>query len=146
MFYVDANNTIQGLYNTLSTPNTNFTKHLVSSQNLQTSDDLFIRTCVTSFTDVYATMYLYYLGREGVVRKYVFNTVYEGLNEMYDLPDLTGAREVECQFAGGMETLWTLNNASRLTSWYRDANIKGDWNQGRSQLCENFENSTYIVI
>ncbi|KAF2679065.1 hypothetical protein K458DRAFT_435305 [Lentithecium fluviatile CBS 122367] len=147
IFYVDLNNTIQGLYGAPSSTSTNWIVHPIASQELQTSDGLFIRTCVTTDNSTKTSMYLYYVDQHNVVQKYAF-TGYPALEmmRMEDLPNLIGTREIECQFAGGVETLWTLNEASRLTSWYRPEATKGEWTKGYTSTETALEASSILSI
>ncbi|KAF2463988.1 uncharacterized protein BDR25DRAFT_396931 [Lindgomyces ingoldianus] len=137
VFYVDNNNMVQGLF---GTPSVSYVSkwfvHPVGSQQLKTSDSLFLRSCVASDSARYkyamnASLYLYYGASDGSIQKFAFwNRTKDPWQHIDDLPDLQGATEVECQFARGIETLWTTNNKSRIISWYR-SNVTGwHWKQG----------------
>jgi len=115
-----------------------FQEHPVSSLNLSVSDNMFLRSCVVvdyttySYTNTSSdNVWLYFQDEKGVMRRFVFTGLSSPRGEeMADLPELGSARELECQFAGGVETLWLADEASHLTSFYRSENTTWDWVKG----------------
>ncbi|KAF2269092.1 hypothetical protein CC78DRAFT_575191 [Lojkania enalia] len=138
VFYVDNDNYIQGLYGRPTTSSSymaTWLPHSIGSLQLKTADSLFIRTCVAADSQNYTyasymSMYLYYAIPGGGIKKYGFSNDTSQWQQMDDIPDLSGVREVECQLTAGVETLWTTNNQSHITSWYRAIATNWQWKRG----------------
>ncbi|KIX07084.1 uncharacterized protein Z518_05061 [Rhinocladiella mackenziei CBS 650.93] len=142
VYYIDNESTIQGMikrcdYTSLEAWNID----PIGSLALKVGPSMFIRSCVPdSHNYTYgedADLYMYFASPGGKIRKfgwwYSTGPAVDGWKELFDLPPVTLGREVECELAGGIESLWIVNNETKLVEqWWRSAADGKNWTLGIS--------------
>ena len=143
VFYVDNNNTINGLFKNETSFNSTDTWYPdpINSLQIKTSNSLFIMTCVAPDMPTYtyfsnASLYLYFSSPSGSIQKYAWTSAgsSSGWESMDDLPATPSAGEIRCQFAAGTETLWMINAQQYVGQWYRSNQTEWDWQIGSSDI------------